>query len=285
MVKNLVFSGAGAAGGAYPGVILVLEKKGLLDNIERLTGTSAGCFPALFLSLRYTAKEIFDIDEALDFSKLKDSNLCSDLECIKKLGLYKGDYLLNWVEKIIFDKTKTPYATFADLKRLGFHDLNVFATDAGTTTIQCFSFATTPDTSVSKAIRCSVSIPGFFEIYPLNGRLYWDGGCLKNYAIDYFDVNGVPNPETLGFKIGNLSVVDNGLKLGHPLKALKSLFNCFINSQDIVLANSPANLARTVLIPNIISAIDFDATTDEKIAMFKAGFDYSKNFFETREIE
>ena len=41
-IENLVFKGGGVLGIAYAGAIESLEEKGLLKNIKRVAGTSAG---------------------------------------------------------------------------------------------------------------------------------------------------------------------------------------------------------------------------------------------------
>ncbi len=43
--KNLVLEGGGIRGLAYPGALKVLEEKGIIKNIERVAGTSAGALP------------------------------------------------------------------------------------------------------------------------------------------------------------------------------------------------------------------------------------------------
>ena len=40
--RNLVFEGGGVKGIAYVGTMRVLESKGILQNISRVGGTSAG---------------------------------------------------------------------------------------------------------------------------------------------------------------------------------------------------------------------------------------------------
>ena len=40
--KNLVFEGGGVKGAAYVGAMQALDEAGVLDNIERICGTSAG---------------------------------------------------------------------------------------------------------------------------------------------------------------------------------------------------------------------------------------------------
>ena len=59
--KNLVFEGGGTRGIAFAGAAQVLEQKGILQNIEKIGGTSAGSIIGLMLSLGYSASEIYNI--------------------------------------------------------------------------------------------------------------------------------------------------------------------------------------------------------------------------------
>ena len=52
--KNLVFEGGGVKGIAYVGAMEILEKRGILQNIERVGGTSAGAINAVLLALNYS---------------------------------------------------------------------------------------------------------------------------------------------------------------------------------------------------------------------------------------
>jgi NTE family protein len=47
--KNLVFEGGGVKGIAYVGALDVLESKGILNDIERIGGTSAGAINAILV--------------------------------------------------------------------------------------------------------------------------------------------------------------------------------------------------------------------------------------------
>ena len=55
--KNLVFEGGGVKGIAYVGALEVLDKEGILKNIKRVAGTSAGAMVAVLVGLNYTATE------------------------------------------------------------------------------------------------------------------------------------------------------------------------------------------------------------------------------------
>ena len=55
---NLVFEGGGVKGIAYVGALEVLEREGILQDIKRVAGTSAGAMMAVMVGLRYTADEV-----------------------------------------------------------------------------------------------------------------------------------------------------------------------------------------------------------------------------------
>ena len=52
--KNLVLEGGGVRGLAYAGVFSVLEQKGIIQNIEKVGGSSAGSIAGMLLSIGYT---------------------------------------------------------------------------------------------------------------------------------------------------------------------------------------------------------------------------------------
>ena len=284
MVKNLVFRGGGVKGVAYCGSLLELEDRGILKNLERTAGTSAGAIAACLVSLRFTAKEIFDITTACDFASFEDSTFVSDLETLNKYGFYKGQKFLEWIRSIISKKIDTYNdATFADFKHCKFIDLHVFATNLNTNSLTEFSFETTPNISVAEAIRCSMSIPLFFEASQLNGQMYVDGGLILNYAIETFDINTI-NESTLGLYIGVTTDkgIDSGLKFGEPKKYAVALIETLLKAQDEALYKSPDNMRRTIFInPCNISATNFKLTTDDKITLFKAGQEAVVKYFES----
>lgn len=71
-IENIVFEGAGIRGIAYAGAIKELEQKGLLQNVKRVSGTSAGAITALLLSLNYSSTEIATIINSTSFKKFND---------------------------------------------------------------------------------------------------------------------------------------------------------------------------------------------------------------------
>jgi NTE family protein len=278
MIKNLAFRGAGVCGQAYTGAILELEKLGVINNLERVAGTSAGAIVATLLALRCTSKEIFDISSETDFSIFEDGNIFDKLNVTKKYGIHPGDTFLEWMERQLEHKGFQYNSTFADLRAAGCLDLHVFATDLNTQSLKQFSCEHTPNVPVAEAVRASMSIPLFFEAFQFSNanpdeHIYVDGGCVFNYPLSAFD-NGSENNETLGLFIGDLRSTgeNNGLELGHMPKYIKCLIETLLNAQSINVLKDAEDMSRTIVISNCgISATNFDLSVNDKASLFEAG--------------
>lgn len=189
--KNLIFEGGGVKGIAYIGAMQVMKEKGVLENITRVGGTSAGAINATMLALGYDIAEQRRILKKLDFNNFMDDNwgLVRDTErLIKKFGWYKGDFFHHWISGLINKKLKNPNATFRDLKAAGLPDLFVYGTNLSTRFGEVFSVEHTPTTRIADAVRISMSIPLFFAAFR-NARndVYVDGGLLSNFPVKLFD--------------------------------------------------------------------------------------------------
>lgn len=224
--KNLVFEGAGIRGVAYPGVVSELDKEGILKNIEKVGGTSAGAIISLIVALGYTPEEIQKILYETDFEQFNDGQyffLGGFYRMSHSYGWYKGGNFEEWLEKIISAKTKNPDITFEELKKSGFRDLYITGTNLTKQKLVVFSRETYPKMKIKDAVRISMSIPLYFEAIFIDsaGTVYKkqnekntldivvDGGIIGNLPIQIFDsitlVNGkevrIPNPATLGIRI------------------------------------------------------------------------------------
>lgn len=91
-IENLVLEGGGVKGFTYIGALEVLEQNGILKDIKRVAGSSAGGIVALFLSLGCTPSEMKDImREELDIKKLLDPRYKRDpTRLVKALGTKIG---------------------------------------------------------------------------------------------------------------------------------------------------------------------------------------------------
>ena len=192
--KNLVFEGGGVKGIAYVGALEVLSKEGILANIERVAGTSAGAMVAVLVGLRYSAKEISDILWDINFQNFMDSSwgVVRDINrFVNEYGWYKGDYFRNLMAGYIEKKTGNGEITFKQLAaKKQFRDILLIGSDLTTGFSKVFSATNTPDVKIADAARISMSIPLFFAaVKGANGdnHVYVDGGLLDNFAIKVFD--------------------------------------------------------------------------------------------------
>lgn len=227
-VHNLVFEGAGIRGIAYAGAIAELEKKGILNGVQRVGGTSAGAVTAMLLSLGYTATEISDVIGKTNFKKLNDGQwaFAGGISRLRKaFGWYRGRKADHWLQVLIKAKTGNSDLTFLELKQKGFKDLYVTGTSLNKQQLVLFSHEHFPNMPIKDAVRISMSIPFYFEAVFIDstGTIYnkpsdkkgldvmVDGGFTGNFPISLFDstkyINAhvpnaaVHNPHTLGFRL------------------------------------------------------------------------------------
>ena len=96
--KNLVFEGGGVKGIAYGGALEALDKKGVLSNITRVAGTSAGAINATLLALDYSSAEVSKIIAETDFKKFGDVMVDGGVTYNYPINLFDNiKYLSNFV--------------------------------------------------------------------------------------------------------------------------------------------------------------------------------------------
>ncbi len=215
--RNLVFQGGGVKAYGYHGVLRVLEEHGILKQIERVGGTSAGALQATLLSFRLSVEETIALYKSLDLTQVRSSsandeanrretrlleaqlgkvrgNLSAINRLIRRFGLYSNDYMRAWLEETIARQCDGDgRATFADFRARGFRDLYIVVVNVSRHRAEVFSAETTPNVAVADAVLMSGSIPFLFEAIQFDGQAigqgdyYVDGGALSNFPINLFD--------------------------------------------------------------------------------------------------
>ena len=237
--KNLVLEGGGIRGIAYGGALLELDSLGILPQIKRVGGTSAGAIQAALLSVGYTPDEITDITFRTPMQQFNDGRFIffgGTNRLFKQYGWYRGDKFTDWLGKQLAIKTGNPDITFAELHKLAeqkkARDLYVTGTNLTDQCVMVFSHETFPNMQVKHAVRISMSIPLYYRAVLLDQQgnivtrpeagqavdVLVDGGILANFPITVFDdpkylehvspeqkdydSQGVfHNPQTLGLRL------------------------------------------------------------------------------------
>lgn len=191
--RNLIFEGGGVKGVAYVGAMQVLAQRGLLSNITRVGGTSAGAINALLFALGYDIPTQHRLISSVDFRKFMDDSfgVIRDIRRLSKdFGWHKGEFFSEWLGGLIKDRLGSENATFTDLRNAGQGlDLHVIGTNLSTGYSETFSAERHPDMSLLEAVRISMSIPLFFAAVRHGPRedVYVDGGVMLNYPVKLFD--------------------------------------------------------------------------------------------------
>ncbi|XP_050419089.2 uncharacterized protein LOC126832377 [Patella vulgata] len=192
--ENLVLEGGGNKGLAYCGAIKYLQEVGVMKNIKRLAGASAGAMTAALIIVGYTPDEIEDFlgnnisDVFIDHS----CGYCSLLpNLLSGYGWNPGNKIYEWLGDKMRLKTGNPDVTFQEVYKLTGMELCVVVTNLSLMTTEYCHPKTTPNMAVRLAVRMSMAIPGMFSAPKFTSygqtNVYVDGGVLCNYPIHCFD--------------------------------------------------------------------------------------------------
>ena len=153
--ENLVFKGGGPKGIAYLGAVKILDGKGVLKDVKRVAGTSAGAINSTLMAFNYSYDEMVDLlgntdikswlDHPLTAKSLKESiqrnlSIRGAFDAVKGIikhllnpvglitapfralwhctGVCEGKVFLDTCEKYIAEKSKISLCTFGELRRL-----------------------------------------------------------------------------------------------------------------------------------------------------------------------
>ena len=194
-----VFQGGGCKAIAYVGAYREAYERGV--NFSEVAGTSAGSIIAVLIAAGASPDKLESIVSKIDFRQFeKDPSSAGGykgasvlVKIVSYLLLILGDigkmlrnFLLylgyrdsstieNFIEKELAGLLgiKKETITFSDLKM----PVSVISSDLRNSNVKIWNLELTPNDSVAYAVRCSCSIPLFFQ--PVDGR-YVDGGMLSN---------------------------------------------------------------------------------------------------------
>lgn len=302
---DAVFEGGGVKGIGLVGAIKRVEEEGY--RFENVAGTSAGAIVAALVAAGYTALELRNILESLDYRRFQDKTRMNRfpvagpiLSLTLRKGLYGGRFVEGWVRDLLEVKG---VHTFGDLVMEAYagdpryrYKLRVIASDVTRGTILVLpqdaeQYGADPDhLSVARAVRMSAGIPFFFE--PLwfqdgnGGRNYVvDGGVLSNYPVWLFDEEGdEPAWPTFGFKL--VEPGEGGSRdIRGPVSLLTALFSTMMEAHDSRYI-ADHNFARTIPIPTLgVRTTEFDLSREKSDRLFESGYQAAGTFFHRWDFE
>ena len=302
MMADAVFEGGGVKGIGLVGAVAVAEEKGY--QWANVAGTSAGAIVAGLLAAGYSATEMKEVMEELDYNRFKDASLLDRVPLVGPVtslifekGIYEGKFIENWIRGLL---RKKKVETFNDLVLEEYKDdeqyrfkLRVIASDISQGRLLVLpqdiaDFGIRPeDLNVAAAIRMSMSIPFFFEPVTLRSMktnqvsYIVDGGVLSNFPVWLFDTQGgIPEWPTFGFK---LVEPEEGTphQVRGPISLLTALFSTMMEAHDARYIKD-ADFVRTIPIPTLgVGTTDFDISREKSEALYQSGRQAAEKFFAT----
>ena len=294
-----VFEGGGVKGIGLVGAVSAIEEAGY--KFVNLAGTSAGAIVATLLAAGYSAAELKQTINDIDFNTFIDPPLIGRIPFVGDLideifnkGLYKGDVFLNLMRNLLAKKNIHTFRDliipeFADDPRYRFR-VRVVATDISRGRMLVLpqdisNYGEVPeDIEVALAVRMSMSIPFFFEPVKLKDSYIVDGGVLSNFPVELFDSADPPEWPTFGFKLTLSDQANPSQLVQHPISGpiseLAALFFTAMEAHDAYyLAND--KFARTIAIDTLdVNSTDFNLTPERKEALFQSGVTAAKTFLD-----
>lgn len=303
-----VFEGGGVKGIGLAGALYTAEKMGV--QWQNVAGTSAGSIVASLVAAGYTADDIRKIlQEKLVLKKIKDKGPEDKIplvgvafSLITQLGVYEGNYIENFIRDLLAEKEKF---TFKDLLYGGpdktdprfRYRLRVVTADVAKGELVVLpqdikNYGEKPDNfSIAKAVRMSISIPGFFEPVKIGKSIFVDGGMLSNFPVWLFDSESVPEWPTFGFRLVNADEIQDGRvrsrpkKINGPTDYILALVYTMIEAHDKYYMRTH-NYERTILIPTLgIRSTDYDIEKEKQLKLFISGAQAAVEFFKKWDFE
>lgn len=200
-----VFEGGGAKGVAYGGALDVIAERDMW--FRKIAGTSAGAITASLIAVGYDHKELRNIIMGTNFNDFKDLKwgfLPTWANLLMFGGLYWGKFFEKWIDKKFNEKLGYS-PTMKDLPI----PLTVIASNITDQQMLVIDKDTAPDLKVSTAVRMSMGIPFFFDVFKwfgfyaskIRARRVVDGGLLSNFPLFVLENDGQHGVPVLGFRL------------------------------------------------------------------------------------
>jgi NTE family protein len=293
---NLIFQGGGVKGLSYAGALSRMPE-GI--DIRVVGGSSAGAIAAALIACGHDPRNLKAILETLDIVALLGKEAKPLLDELRELaakiaaladrstekgvplikiahfilwnqrslkrqfqklarswGLFSSDALERWLAK------KTDKRKFSDIVT---HDLRIVASNVSTGAHRIYSKGETRNDYIHEAATASAMIPFFFEPRRDGGVLV-DGGMLSNFPLFLFEREPFP---TVGFRLRQLAPPTVQIKNFGVFS--RQLLDTMMDAHDKLRPRPEYFHEEDILLPNAITAIDFDLNEEKKNELFQLG--------------
>lgn len=257
-----IFAGGGTRLAAHIGIIKAVQE--LQIPLEAMVGVSGGSIIAALYAAGYPLEKITKITLETDFRQFRGHSL---LSLLRYGGLSRGKAFEAWIDE------KLEGRKFADLQI----PLHVVATDVRHSKPVIFNAETSPDITIARAVRYSMSIPFLFSFETYDEHLLVDGSILSEDAlVTQWTTESSP---VICFRLRSDQEVENSHQSWLPLKNyLLLLIRTFMTSVSREFLSPRLWMTTVVVDTGNISPIDFGLTAEKKQWLLDRGYHTTMEF-------
>lgn len=283
-----VFEGGGTRGAAHVGAYQAAIECGV--HFSEVAGTSAGSIVAALVGAGASSDYLLKTVANLKFSELlskPDRRIATPLKARLAGVFLRGKYELlgkiarngsayssekiqrtvdNWLAELLPEADRP--IKFKDLPLPTW----IVATDLSGRRAKIWSSKDTPDESVALAVRCSCSIPLFFEPVEAGTDLYVDGGMLSNLPAFVYATER-QNPQALGGRILGFRLEGEAEHTSKRdiLWMVPRLIETAISGSTKIQGELLNNISTVVIPTGKVSSTDFDISTADVDSLLQSG--------------
>lgn len=265
---NLIMAGGGVRFPAYVGALAAFEEMDV--GISKIAGASAGSIVGAFLAAGRPVHAMYRNLLETDFRRFKDFSLRGFLF---EGGVYSGDSFEEWLD------TELNHVTFSDLPV----DLYVAAVDLFKREPFFFSRTTTPNVRVSKAVRCSMSIPWVWRAQRLERRLLVDGQLLPWIAggLEMLGQGSASPARTVMLRVvsDTPGAIPTKLRLW-PWDFAKIVLETMLSALENQRVAGPLWQDTILIQVKGIHTLQLNLSSEDKAGLYQSGYEQLKRYFQ-----
>ena len=258
-MKHLVIGPGAMAYFLFMGTLSALSDKGALNDLETISGASAGGLIAfMYILTKGDIQKMFELSAEIPLKNVMKPNIKSLFKTYGLVSSKKIRTVLTSLTRKFFDKDDV---TFEELWAYWPIKLYVSACCIDLSTTQYFSVDTHPTMSVHDALTMTVAVPFLIQSVKMGDWHYIDGGALEETPCARV-INQDPKSVHVIRMGGEFTARVNNLKT-YGLRLLGTAFS---------LRHTYRMFQTTVVEVEDLDIFDFSMSIESKVKMFVTGY-------------
>ena len=263
--QHLAITGGGFKGIFVIGALRYLDDIGYLKRFKSYSGTSIGAVICFLITIGFTINELESLFTKLEAKKFFDIKIDTFLT---EYGLCATGPLSMLFQSCGIQKDIPKDCTFEKHYEMTGKFLQITGSNLNTTSLELFSYKTTPNMCVYKALEITIAYPFVFKPVSYNGFLYGDGGLSLNTPINI-------SPEPKKTLVLSLSINKN--KVCNNLMEYVKMLTSFIVMDNKTYEKYKNNYISLSFTKSL--TFNLSLTDEEKNKMVENGYNKTFHFF------